>query len=64
LYTLFWQAAGAPIGAALLTHLDARYVEFCMASVLMLVICLQVHLLEKLKHLGLFFLSLFAKPHM
>jgi uncharacterized membrane protein YfcA len=35
------QAVGAPIGAALLTNLEPRAVEFAMACVLLLVICLQ-----------------------
>eukprot|EP00775_Hariotina_reticulata_P005242 gene5242-5477_t len=39
-------ALGAPIGAALLTSLEPRYVEFVMACVLLLVICMQCHVVE------------------
>jgi hypothetical protein len=37
------QAAGAPLGAALLAHLNPRYVELCMACLLLALIGLQCH---------------------
>ncbi len=42
--TLPSQAAGSPIGAALLTHMDPRTVEGVMAAVLLLVILVHVKL--------------------
>ncbi|GIL75797.1 hypothetical protein Vretimale_5521 [Volvox reticuliferus] len=43
---LAFTSAGAPLGAALLTHLAVRWVELAMGCVLLLVICLHVKLLE------------------
>ncbi|GLI65543.1 hypothetical protein VaNZ11_009101 [Volvox africanus] len=49
--TIFaFTSAGAPLGAALLTHLAVRWVEFAMGCVLLLVICLHVKLLETVRN--------------
>lgn len=44
------QALGAPLGAALLTGLPARLVEFVMACVLLLVMCLHCNVVHHVKH--------------
>ncbi|GIL44485.1 hypothetical protein Vafri_1936, partial [Volvox africanus] len=46
---LAFTSAGAPLGAALLTHLAVRWVELAMGCVLLLVICLHVKLHEAVR---------------